>query len=418
VAWPTAFAIAALLLLVFDHLQGNIDHLVFWLCVGLITSVFIWLVETARRQFERLETVHRSAFQDRVTGLPNRDALVVDLTRTTSAPAEPYTLVVFDLDGLQALYDENGEAAGDRFVAGLALRFLEDTVAVGGSAYRLAMHRFAVLAPSRTQISGEFLVSRSALPESDASHSLLGRAYGEVVIPEEAGDADLAMQLAGQRLTSSRQSQQRSARRQAHAVLMAVLAARRPDLREHLRTVAFRALSVSRRIGLDRGAIDDIFLAAELHDIGLLTVPESVLEKETSLDPAEIALIRNHPSAGARIVASAPELACVAEMISAVSERYDGSGYPDGLVAEQIPVGARILRVCIAYAALTAERPYRQARSREEALEELRAGAGTDYDPVVVEALAADLTEEEAGRVDSLNGAAAPPPAPPHLARH
>ena len=151
-----------------------------------------------------------------------------------------------------------------------------------------------------------------------------------------------------------------------------------PDLREHLRTVAFRALSVSRRIGLDRGAIDDIFLAAELHDIGLLTVPESVLKKRDLARSARSR--RSATTVRGRIIAAAPELACVAEMISVVSERYDGSGDPDGLVAEQIPIGARILRVCIALAALTAERPYRQARSREEALEELRAGAGTDHD--------------------------------------
>jgi response regulator RpfG family c-di-GMP phosphodiesterase len=160
--------------------------------------------------------------------------------------------------------------------------------------------------------------------------------------------------------------------------------------------VAFRALSVSRRLGLDRGTIDDVFLAAELHDIGLLAVPETVLEKTSPLTPAEAALIRNHPAAGARIVGSASELASVAEMIVAVSERYDGSGHPNGLSGEEIPIGARILRVCVAFAAMTAERPYRVARSPEEALEELRREAGSHYDPAVVAALAADIEEEQA----------------------
>jgi HD-GYP domain-containing protein (c-di-GMP phosphodiesterase class II) len=409
VAWPAAFAAAALLLLVFDHLQGSIDHEIFWLCVGLIAAVFAWLVETARRQSSRLEAEHQRALKDPVTQLPNREALVADLERFLKAPGESCTLVLFELDGLQALYDENGEAAGNSFVSGLGLRFMQEAVGAGGCAYRVAMHRFAVLAPSRALLSGEFLLSRSGVADPQTSHCLVGRCYGEVSLPAEAADPDAALQLAGQRVTAYKQGQQRSARRQAHAVLMAVLAARRPDLREHLRTVAFRALSVSRRMGLDRSTIDDIFLAAELHDIGLLTVPESVLEKESSLEPAEIALIRNHPAAGARIVAAAAELVSVAEMISAVSERFDGSGHPDGLMGDQIPIGARVLRVCVAYAALTAERPYREAKDSEEALAELRARAGTDYDPVVVEALAADLAEEDAGMAAPLTAAAAPP---------
>ncbi len=408
VTWPGVFAFAALLLLVFDHLQGSIDHEVFWLCVGLIASVFVWLVETARRQSSRLEAEHRRALKDAVTQLPNRAALFADLERLLAAPDQHHTLVLFELDGLQALYDENGEAAGNSFVSGLGLRFVQEAIGAGGCAYRVAMHRFAVLAPSRALLSGEFLLSRSGVADPQTSHCLVGRCYGEVNLPSEAEDPVSALQLAGQRVTAHKQGQQRSARRQAHAVLMAVLAARRPDLREHLRTVAFRALSVSRGMGLDRSTIDDIFLAAELHDIGLLTVPESVLEKESSLEPAEIALIRNHPTAGARIVAAAAELTSVAEMISAVSERFDGSGYPDGLMGDQIPIGARVLRVCVAFAALTAERPYREAKSLEQALAELRAGAGTDYDPLVVEALAADLAEENAETVSPAAAEVAP----------
>jgi HD-GYP domain-containing protein (c-di-GMP phosphodiesterase class II) len=398
ILWPGVFAVAALALLVFDHVQQRIGPLIFWLCVALIGTVFVWLMETARRQSQDLALEHRRALQDPVTGLPNRVALTTDLEAMLAKPERRDTLVLFELDGLQALYDEIGEADGNQFIAGLAFRFLEEASAAGGSAYRIDSHRFAVVAPSRARISGEFLISRSGAPDPQSPECLVGRAYGEVSMPEEADDADSALQLAGQRVSAFKQGQQRSARRQAHAVLMAVLAARRPDLREHLRTVAFRALSVSRRLDLDRGTIDDIFLAAELHDIGLLAVPETVLEKTTPLEPDEIALIRNHPEAGARIVGAASELSSVAEMIVAVSERYDGSGHPKGLRGEEIPIGARILRVCVAFAAITAERPYRVARGPEEALEELRREAGSHYDPAVVAALAADIEEEQAPR--------------------
>ena len=114
------------------------------------------------------------------------------------------------------------------------------------------------------------------------------------------------MQIAGQRLTAHNQRQHRSARRQAHAVLMAVLGARRPELREHLRVVVYRAIALGRRLGLSREEMDDVALAAELQDVGLLAVPEAVLEKRTALSPEEAAMIRNRPVAGEQIIGSAP----------------------------------------------------------------------------------------------------------------
>jgi HD-GYP domain-containing protein (c-di-GMP phosphodiesterase class II) len=393
VALPGTFAVLALLLLVYDHLQDRIPPLVFWLCVLLIASVFAWLVETARRQSQRLFVEHERATRDRVTGLPSREALLADLRRPSSDPANRQSLTVIELEGLQTYFDAFGEGVADRFVAEIAGRFLDAVWTVGGSVYRIDLQRFAVLAPADGHINGEFLLSRTGSPEGEG---LIGRAYGEATFTAGVNDPETVLQQAGQNVSTYKRRHQRSARRQAHAVLMAVLGARRPDLRQHLRTVAFRAISLSRRLGLDEATIDDVFLAAELQDIGLLTVPESVLEKETALNATEIALIRNHPVAGARIVSSAPGLSSVAETIAAVSERYDGSGYPEGLAGEDIPVGSRIIRVCVAFAAMTSKRPYRQPRSQGEALAELQRGAGLEFDPRVVEALAADLTEEGA----------------------
>jgi HD-GYP domain-containing protein (c-di-GMP phosphodiesterase class II) len=396
-------------LLVYDHLQDRIPPLVFWLCVLLIASVFVWLVETARRQNRELSVEHERATRDRTTGLPNREELLADLRQPAAGPDRRQTLIVVELEGLQTYYDAFGEAVANRFVAEIAGRFLDSVWAVGGAVYRIDMQRFAVLAPADSHINGEFLLSRTGSAEGEG---LIGRAYGEVVLPADLGDPESALQQAGQSVSAYKQRHQRSARRQAHAVLMAVLAARRPDLREHLRTVAFRSISISRRLGLDEATIDDVFLAAELQDIGLLTVPEAVLEKETSLNPTEIKLIRNHPVAGAKIVSAAPGLSSVAATIAAVSERFDGSGYPEGLSGEGIPVGARIIRVCVAFAAMTSKRPYRQPRSQGEALAELQRSAGSEFDPRVVEALATDLAEEGTFATESSTAAQAPPAQP------
>lgn len=398
VAWPTVFAVVAIALLVYDHLQQRITQLVFWLCVALIVCVFAWLVETTRRQSRSLAAQHREALRDAVTGLPNRATLLADISvAIVESPRRRRMLVVFELEGLQASYDALGNAAGDVLVSRIARRLGDLVTPLDGAAYRIDPIRFAVLVPADGRTSGEILLAASTpLQGEEAGDHLIGRSYGEVSIPDDAGDPELALQIAGQRVAANRQRQQRSARRQAHAVLMAVLDARRPELRAHLRTVAYRSISLSRRLGMDVDEIDDIFLASELQDIGLLAIPESILEKEAALSAEEAAQIRKHPEAGERIIASAPGLASVAALVRATSERFDGRGYPDGLVGAEIPLGARIIAVCVAFAAMSANRPYQPARDEAEVVAELELCAGSQFDPVVVEALVAELAEESA----------------------
>lgn len=399
VTWPTVFAVVAIALLVYDHLQQRITQLVFWLCVGLIACVFAWLVETTRRQSRRLAAEHRRAMRDAVTGLPNRATLLADLISTiAAAPRQRRMLVVFELEGLQASYDALGNAAADVLVSQIARRLADVVMPLDGAAYRLDPIRFAVLVPADGRTSGEILLAASSpLQHEEGGEHLIGRSYGEVTLPDDADDPELALQIAGQRVAANKQRQQRSARRQAHAVLMAVLDARRPELRAHLRTVAYRSISLSRRLGMDLDTIDDIFLAAELQDVGLLAVPESILEKEGTLTAEEAAQIRKHPAAAERIIASAPGLASVAVLVRATSERFDGRGYPDGLAGEEIPLGARIISVCVAFAAMSATRPYQAARTEADVVAELEQCAGSQFDPAVVDALVAELAEETAG---------------------
>ena len=397
VAWPAVFAVVALALLIYDHLQQQITHLVFWLCVGLIGCVFGWLVETARRQSMTLIGERRRKLRDPVTGLPTRAALQADLSWTVSVQRERRTLVVLELEGLQAYYDGFGATMGDNLVAQISGRLIDAATQLGGSAYRIDPIRFAAVVPADGHAFGEILLTAlSPLPGEQTSELLIGRSYGEISVPDGAQDPELALQIAGQHVAENKRRQQRSARRQAHAVLMAALNARRPELREHLRSIAYRSISLSRRLGMDGQSIDDIFLASELQDIGLLAVPESVLEKKGPLDADEATLIRSHPVAGERILASAPGLASVAALVRTTSERFDGSGYPDGLAGEEIPLGSRIIAVCVAFSAMTSARPYQAARNEDDVLAELRRCAGSQFDPVVVDALVAELAEESA----------------------
>ncbi|HEX8689522.1 MAG TPA: HD domain-containing phosphohydrolase [Solirubrobacterales bacterium] len=406
VAGPLVFAVLGIGLLIYNHLNQRVTDAVFWLTLGLIVTVFARMLETNRRQSQLLEEQEREALNDRVTALPNRRQLEADIEAMRALPDERRVLVLLELEGLQTYRDRLGYAAGDELLRQSAQSLVEAVRPLGGLVYRFGTARLAALVPYDERQRGEvILAAADSLRDQDADPAI-GRSYGEVAIPDETVDPEVAFQLAGQRLEAHRQRQQRSARRQAHAVLMAALSARRPELRDHLRTVVYRAISLGRRLGMTLGEIDDIALAAELQDVGLLAVPESVLEKEAPLSEAETAMIRSHTADGERIIAAAPGLASVAGLVRSSSERYDGSGYPDGLTGEGIPVGARLIAVAVAFAALTAHRPYRPALSPSEALAELRRCSGTQFDPRVVEALGQDLAEEAA----PIAGSAVPAP--------
>jgi two-component system, cell cycle response regulator len=391
---PVAFAVVGIGLLVYDHLNQRVPALVFWLTLGLIVTVFVRMVETNRRQSRTLAQQRRDALNDPVTGLRNRRSLEADLAAAAAAPGAGWVVVLVELEGFEAENDRLGYAAGDEIVRGCARQLAEAVVPLGGIAYRIAAGRLAVLVPAGERPLGEIVLAATGAmgAESDAS---LGRCYGEVTIPAEAGNAESAFQIAGRRLAAHRQRQNRSARRQAHAVLMAALGARHPHLRDEQRAVAYRTIALARRLGLSREEIDDVALAAELQHVGLLAVPESLLEKE-ALDEAERAMVHSHTAEGARIVSAAPGLTGVARLVRSSAERYDGGGYPDGLVGEAIPLGSRAIAVAVAFVAMTSPRAYREAVGAAEALAELRRNAGGQFDPSVVEALARDLAEEAA----------------------
>lgn len=156
----------------------------------------------------------------------------------------------------------------------------------------------------------------------------------------------------------------------------------------HGQDVLDLAIAVGRELGVPPNALRELALAAQLHDIGKLAVDEAILQKPGPLTADEWKVVREHPSAGAAVLAEIPGMADAARMVRTHHERFDGSGYPDGLKGHQIPLGGRILAVCDAYRAMVEQRPYRRRLTPEQALRELQAGRGSQFDGAVVDALA------------------------------
>lgn len=163
------------------------------------------------------------------------------------------------------------------------------------------------------------------------------------------------------------------------------LDAHMPGAFAHSRRVSRLAGSTAHQLGLDGEEVTRVRRAGAFHDIGKVEIPNEIINKPGPLSEEEFAVVKRHPVLGARIVARWGDER-LAAMVRHHHERFDGSGYPDGLAGEQIPVGARIVAVADTFDAVTSERPYRPAMGRREALGLLRCEAGGQLDPAVVDA--------------------------------
>jgi hypothetical protein len=178
-----------------------------------------------------------------------------------------------------------------------------------------------------------------------------------------------------------------AARRAAVDIATTALIARSAETAAHSDDVDIISEGIGRRLGLSGERLEDVMVAARLHDIGKLGLPQGIIEKPAALDDAEWALIRRHTIIGEQVLLAVPELRSAARLVRHSHERWDGGGYPDGLAGDDIPLGSRIVFCADAYEAIRSDRPYRAGRSAAEALAEIRSCAGTQFDPAVVAAL-------------------------------
>jgi diguanylate cyclase (GGDEF)-like protein len=156
--------------------------------------------------------------------------------------------------------------------------------------------------------------------------------------------------------------------------------------RSHAESVTAYAMAIGKALGVDRDTLDGLKVAGLLHDLGKIGMPESILNKPGSLTREEQETVKLHPVIGGRILAGLLQNESVVPAIIGHHERWDGAGYPNGLAGENIPLMARILAVADAFDAMTSDRPYRKAMSTQDALIELSANAGKQFDPQIVDA--------------------------------
>jgi two-component system, cell cycle response regulator len=387
-----AFACAALGTLVWSSFS-SVGAIAIVLATMSLLVIMGRLLLTWRENAALLRTSQEEALTDSLTGLPNRRALALELDRRIETLDEPrpYVLALFDLDGFKHYNDSFGHPTGDALLQRLG-RNLESELAGRATVYRMGGDEFCALIDELDDPEATVRAAAAALGERGEGFTI-GCSYGSILLPTEADSAEAALRLADQRMYAQKRGDRSSASRQSADVLLRALAERNPELGSHLRDVAELASAVARRFALSDEEIESVRQAAELHDVGKVAIPDAILYKTGPLSESEWAFVRRHTVIGERIVGAAPALRRVATLLRSTHENQDGSGYPDGLVGSEIPLGSMIINVCDAFHAMTTDRAYRDAMTEQAAIAELRRRAGTQFDPAVVEQFCAALAD-------------------------
>ncbi len=409
VSIPTLSLLTALGVFVYGNLHHQLTLPALILAIATVLAVCARLMMTVRENLVMLIGSRRLALTDPLTGLGNRRQLMEDLQFACRIAEEnqPWKLVIYDLNGFKRYNDSFGHPAGDALLVRLSDK-LSAIVAAHGTAYRMGGDEFCVLFRCEGATEQALLsASVAALIEHGPGFSI-SAAYGDVRIPAESSEPASVLQLADQRLYQRKdQTRESSAVLQLRDVLLQAFRERYPDLQEHQCGVGALVLAVGRRMGVGGEELDVLARAAELHDVGKIAIPDAILGKPGPLEPQEWQFMRRHTILGERILTAASALRPVARLVRASHERFDGGGYPDGLRGAEIPLGARIIFVCDAFDAMTSNRTYSSAISTTAAVAELRACAGTQFDPEVVNAFIATLEDspaDEKSSADADNG--------------
>jgi two-component system, cell cycle response regulator len=391
-AMPAFFALVPVGLLVYGNLQPMNRPALVLAAAALVVAV-LRMAYTFSNTLRITAEATTAAMTDALTGLGNRRALLLDLEAELAHAdgGDSTVIVLFDLDGFKDYNDTFGHPAGDALLVRLGGR-LKTAVAGRGSAYRLGGDEFCTLLRLDADRVGDDVDRAVAALHDRGEGFQVASSHGTVILPAEARDSARALQLADQRLYAQKGVRRRQATtRQVRDVLLQMVSERPPELRDHIDDVASLAQGVGRRLGLRAHELHEVVRAAELHDIGKMAIPDAILHKPGPLDAPEWEFMRQHTVVGERMLHVAPALAGVAQLVRWSHERVDGGGYPDGLRGEEIPLGARIVAVCDAFHAMTSDRPYRRAKTLDEAIAELERHAGTQFDSDVVAAFRAEL---------------------------
>lgn len=326
------------------------------------------------------------SYYDSLTGLYNRRFMEDEIKKWDTSGEVPISVIMGDLNGLKVTNDVFGHSAGDQLLIKAAQRLREscrkeDIVARWGG------DEFLILLPNTSLDTAEKIlkeIKTKCKYEMDGPLQV-SIALGMAQKTDNNTSLFQVIHEAEEWMYRNKLLERKSYRNALMNTLVAALYENSMETQEHADRLKNHCLAMGMELNLSIKELDQIELLTMLHDVGKVGISERILQKPGPLIPEEWEQIKKHPEIGFRIAQHIPELVQVSEYILSHHERWDGKGYPQGLKGSKIPLLARMLAVADAYDAMTNDRTYRKAMSREEAIQEIIRNSGTQFDPQMVQ---------------------------------
>lgn len=350
------------------------------------THEFLIMIRDITIHKELENQLRDMAERDSLTGLYNRRVFEQELEKIKGKDLV-VAIAILDIDGLKMLNDTLGHQVGDEALKEVA-KFTHKHFESYGTLARLSGDEFGVIMKNVTEldIEGVFLNLLQDIDSFNANSETLklSISYGYAVQETGNVNVDSLYSIADNNMYQNKMFKSASVRSSLVKTLMKALQAKDFITEGHADRMESTAKQLGEAIKLNRHQLDRVLLLAKFHDIGKVGIPDNILNKPGKLNDREFKIMRTHTQIGKRIAMESVDLNDISDLILYHHEKWDGTGYPLGLSEEDIPIECRILSIVDAFDAMTNDRPYRSAMTFEEAIEEIKVNAGSQFDPNLV----------------------------------
>ncbi|MFZ3170790.1 MAG: HD domain-containing phosphohydrolase [Carboxydocellales bacterium] len=353
---------------------------------GEILGVVLVFRDVTKEKLKEVEILQLS-YHDSLTGLYNRTFFEDAVKRIDTERQLPISVIIGDVNGLKLTNDVFGHGEGDKILQRIS-GILQKTCRKEDVIARWGGDEFIILLPQTDEQKANIICKRieNACLKAKTRTVQLSMALGHAVKQQADQDMITVIKSAEDWMYRHKLLESKSFRSSVLASLKKTLFEKSNETEEHANRIGNICVGIGRLLGFNEGELDDLRLLAMLHDIGKIAISDSILMKPGPLNQEEWEVMKKHSEIGCRIAQASPELAQLAEGILSHHEKWDGTGYPQGLQGKDIPVLSRVVAIADAYDVMTNTRIYKKPVTHEEAMAEINRCQGSQFDPEIVEA--------------------------------
>ncbi|MGD9887429.1 MAG: HD domain-containing phosphohydrolase, partial [Bacilli bacterium] len=368
---------------------------------GVVESLEGLILDISEQKIKQLEIQYLSQ-HDVLTGLFNRAFFDKERSRLDYPQFLPLSIIIGDINGLKLTNDAFGHDEGDRLIQKTA-NIIKSAVREDDFVARTGGDEFTILLPNTDSETAYYYLKKiQALCEKDKSDllnkgSIISLSLGFATKESMTQNINSIQKIAEDFMYKRKLLERSSLHSSFISSITATMFEKSQETEAHAERMRILSVKVGKKLGLHQKDLDELALLATLHDIGKVSIDRNILNKPGKLTEEEWNEIKKHPEIGYRITKASPELSSIAEYVLSHHERWDGSGYPQGLKEQNIPLLSRIISIVDAYDAMTNARTYRQTKSPQDALLEIKEYAGRQFDPHLA-FLFIELMEEDMKR--------------------